>query len=63
MSVVLKLMIGGWVTTFVMIGVCALNQSGKLLRIHQRLGQWLETLVAPGLDSPAAAQRDGETAS
>ena len=45
MSIVLKLIIAGWVTTFVMVGVCALNESGKLLRIHERLGWWLKTLA------------------
>ena len=45
MSIVVKLIIGGWITTFVMVGVCALNESGKLLRIHERLGRWLKTLA------------------
>lgn len=36
MSVVLRLMMGGGVTPFVMFGACALNESGKLLKIQER---------------------------
>jgi hypothetical protein len=43
MSLVSKLMIGGWITTLAMIGVCALNESGKLLEIGRRIVLWLET--------------------
>lgn len=46
MSSVLKLMIGGWVTAFAMFGFCALNKSGKLLKIRERIALWLETLAA-----------------
>jgi len=42
MSLVVKLMIGGWTTTLAMIGVCALHQSGKLFKICKRLASWLE---------------------
>jgi len=42
MSLVVKLMIGGWTGTLAMIGFCALNESGKLLNIRKRLASWLE---------------------
>ncbi|MGO9405426.1 MAG: hypothetical protein ACLPVW_18365 [Terriglobales bacterium] len=42
MSVVVLLMIGGWVATLSMIGFCALKESGKLPSIHRRIGLWLE---------------------
>ena len=45
MSIIGELIVGGWSTTAVMIGVCALNDSGKLLKAHKRLGEWLETLA------------------
>lgn len=41
MSLVMKLIIGGWFSTFAIIGVCALNESGKLLKFRQRLTLWL----------------------
>jgi hypothetical protein len=37
------LMIGGWATWFAMIGFCALCESGKLLRMRQRIALLLET--------------------
>jgi hypothetical protein len=43
MSLVSKLMIGEWITTLAMIGVCALNESGRLLEIGRRIVLWLET--------------------
>jgi hypothetical protein len=56
MSIVLTLIVCGWGTTFVMVGFCALNESGMLLRIHRRLGLWLETL-APRKKSTLVPQR------
>lgn len=50
MSLVVKLMIGGWITTLTMIGVCALNESGKLLKIRKRMAIWLDS-------SPSAVVR------
>ena len=47
MSLVVKLLIGGWGITLTMIGLCALNESGKLLLLHKRIGQWLEALASP----------------
>jgi len=46
MSFVVKLMIGGWATTLVMIGVCALNESGKLFNIRKRIASWVQPLDA-----------------
>jgi hypothetical protein len=45
MSIVVKLMIGGWATTFAMYGFFALDESGKLLEIRERIALWLETLA------------------
>jgi hypothetical protein len=42
MSFVLKLMIGGWATTLAMIGVCALNESGKLFNLRKRIASWIQ---------------------
>ncbi len=42
MSIIVKLMIGGWATSFAMVGFCALKESGKLLRIRQRIALSLE---------------------
>ena len=41
MSVVVMLMIGGWITTLSMVGVCALHDSSKLLKIRRRVALWL----------------------
>jgi len=41
MSIVVKLIIGGWATTAAMIGVCALNESGKLLNLRKRISSWV----------------------
>jgi hypothetical protein len=51
MSLFVTLMIGGWTTAIAMIGFCALKESGTLLRIHKRIGLWLET-SAPRLSVP-----------
>jgi hypothetical protein len=63
MSVVVKLMIFGWCTTFAMIGICALNQSGKLLKIRKRIASWLEPSDVRNLrteksEYPGTAQAD-----
>jgi hypothetical protein len=47
MSLVVKLMIGGWTTTLAMFGFYALSESGKLLQIRKRIALWLETDHAP----------------
>jgi hypothetical protein len=43
MSVVMMVIIGGWVSTFVMFGLSALHESGKLARIRKHLSSLLET--------------------
>ncbi|MGA6985292.1 MAG: hypothetical protein WBZ01_04505 [Terriglobales bacterium] len=42
MSIIVRLMIGGWATSFAMFSFFALNESGKLLRIRQRIALSLE---------------------
>jgi len=42
MAFVVKLMIGGWATTLAMIGICALNQSGKLFNLRKHIASWVE---------------------
>jgi hypothetical protein len=42
MTVVTKLIIGGWISEIGLVCIFALNESGKLLKMHRRLGQWLE---------------------
>lgn len=42
MFLVNVLMVGGWVVTLSMIGLCALNESGKMLKIRRRLALWLD---------------------
>jgi len=44
MSLVVKLMIGGWATTLAMIGVCALHQSGKLSKLRRHIARWVAPL-------------------
>jgi len=65
MSLVAKLMIGGWITTLTMIGFCALNESGKLHKIGKRIRLWLETLAPAARSSnPTQEMRpDGRQAS
>jgi len=48
MSLVVKLMIGGWATTLAMIGCCALNQSGRLFNLRKRIALMLEPST-PGI--------------
>ncbi|MGA8619723.1 MAG: hypothetical protein WB660_14550 [Candidatus Sulfotelmatobacter sp.] len=42
MSLFMKLMIGEWTTALALFGFCALNESGKLLKIRKRIALWLE---------------------
>lgn len=46
MSFVVKLIIAGWITTFAMIGFSALYESGKLLKLRNRLAILLESWAA-----------------
>ena len=52
MSIVNEVIIGGWTSAIAMIGVCALNESGKLLRIRKLVAFWLET-AADSVRPPA----------
>jgi hypothetical protein len=53
MSLFVKLMIGGWITTFVMFGFCALHESGRMLKIRKRIALWLEPSVPTVVRTPA----------
>jgi hypothetical protein len=56
MSVVMKLLVVGWMMESALIGLCALNQSGGLIKIHKRIGEWLES----GAPAPmGAADEEG----
>jgi len=54
MSLMWKLIIGGWSTTFAMIGFYALQESGRLLDLRRRIARWLEP-------SPEVRTRRGES--
>ena len=41
MSVVVMLMMGGWIATLSMVGVCALHESGRLFKLRRRIALWL----------------------
>jgi hypothetical protein len=58
MSIIVKLMIGGWATTLAMIGYCALNESGKLFNLRNRIASLLGTFDA-GNGSSARTSRVG----
>ena len=45
MSFMVKMIICAWGTVLAMVGICALNDSGKLLQLHELLGSWLRTLA------------------
>jgi hypothetical protein len=47
MSLIVKLIIFGWMATFAMIGGCALYESGKLLSIRKRIASWLAPSASP----------------
>jgi hypothetical protein len=42
MSLVVKLIIGGWSAWFALIAFYALDESGKVLRVRRRIALWLE---------------------
>jgi hypothetical protein len=61
MSLVVKLMIGGWITTFAMIGFFALKESGKLIKIRKRMALWLESSAPPVVStSQASLEHEGQ---
>jgi hypothetical protein len=35
-------MLSGWTATFVMFGLCALQESGEFTAIRRRMARWLE---------------------
>jgi hypothetical protein len=45
MRLMMELIIGGWIATSAFAGFCALVESGRLLRLHARFGEWLESRV------------------
>lgn len=58
MSVIVIIIIAGWVATFAMIGCCALSESGKLREIRGRIASWRETWRETS-DVPDGASDDG----
>jgi len=55
MSIIVKLMIGGWATTVAMIGCCALNESGRLFNLRKRIASLLEPSTPGIVRSPERA--------
>jgi hypothetical protein len=51
MSPVFTLMIFGWIATGLMVGFCALNESGKLLKYHHQIGTWLKWWAPPAVQA------------
>jgi hypothetical protein len=51
MSIVVELMIGGWIGTICMITFFALSESGQLTRIRKRVATWVEN-SAPVVTMP-----------
>jgi len=52
MSVVIKLLVGGWIVEGALVALCALNQSGGLIKIHKRVGEWLRAVAPPNIGVP-----------
>ena len=52
MSVVMKIIMSGWIIEGAFVGLCALNQSGELIKIHQRVGEWLQAVGPRGVGTP-----------
>jgi hypothetical protein len=49
MSFIISLILGGWTATLAMFGMAALWESCELLRIHKRVGRWLERSARCGM--------------
>ncbi len=62
MSLFMTLMIAGWITTFAMVGFCALEESGKLRKIRKRMAMWLDNSTAPGRRPEEGLQPERENA-
>jgi hypothetical protein len=52
-----KMIICAWGTVLAMVGICALNESGRLLELHERLGRWLRTLAPESVVKEFAGTR------
>jgi len=59
MSIVVMLMIGGWISTLAMIGFCALKESGQLLQIRRRMAHWLHSPAPAVVRMPEEGLRRG----
>ena len=63
MSIVVMLMIGGWIATLSMVGVCALHESGQWLKIRRRIALWLlQPSTAPVRGREEGLQPESENA-
>jgi hypothetical protein len=63
MSFILKLIIFGWLATILMVVVCALDESGKLLKMRRRVAAWIEVWIdKPARAEEAVGQDDQEAA-
>jgi hypothetical protein len=60
MSITVKLIIAGWVTTFAMIGFFALKESGKLRKIRRRISSWREASASSAVNAPEQSLRSEE---
>jgi hypothetical protein len=58
MSIVMEVIIGGWMTTFAMFGFLALAESGKLLKIRNRMALWLESAATAVRNEPELERED-----
>ncbi|HTZ95643.1 MAG TPA: hypothetical protein VMB18_04555 [Terriglobales bacterium] len=52
MSIVMKLMVSGWILEGALVALCALNQSGELIKLHERIGQWLKASGPRSVGAP-----------
>ena len=52
MPIVMKFIVGGWIIESALIVLCALNESGGLIKIHKRIGKWLEALAPTAIRAP-----------
>jgi len=57
MSIVIMLMIGGWVTTLSMICGYGLKESGKLLKMRRSLALRLDSSVAAAIPASGEIMR------
>jgi hypothetical protein len=59
MSLFMMIMMAGWITTLAMIGFFALEESGKLIKIRQRVALWLESSASPVIATPEESLEPG----